>query len=296
MAASRLETRLFSRDFAKRRKGYRPLVDVGSFVDWYLVEEFFRNQDSNFKTSVHLTWTPGGRFAMGPVWDFDLSAGTKWRDDTSPRGWLTRTGRHWITRMLEDPAFSARVKRRWATLRPQVEDVIAQIPASEDAIRDSAIADRLLWPAADSPIPWSNHATSFAGEVEFLQGWLAARVEWFSRPEVGFARTNWTVEERSRVVRVPVRVLAPQGERVSVRYSWRSRTATPGQDFDANDGTLHFRPGDRTESFPVRIHQDRRSERAESINLRLSGVSDNAVLGLPSRVRLRIAANDRRPH
>jgi hypothetical protein len=294
-AARRLEAALYSGHFAHRRTGYRRLVDVGSFVDWYLVEEFFRNQDSNFQTSVNLTWTPGGRFAMGPVWDFDLSAGTKWRDTTGPRGWLTRNGRHWLTRMLEDPAFSARVKKRWATLRPRVEEVIAQIPASADAIRLSANQDRSLWPVEDSPIPWSVHADTFGGEVAFLRRWMDDRVEWLSRPEVGFARTGWTVEERSRTVRVPVRVLAPQGKRVSVRYAWKSGTATRGKDFDVTDGRLVFRPGDRTESFRVRIHQDRRTEKGESINLRLSGVSDNAILGLPSRVRLRIAASDRRP-
>ena len=294
VAASRLETKLFSRDFAHRRKGYRPLVDTGSFVDWYIVEEFFRNQDSNFQTSVNLTWTPGGRFAMGPVWDFDLSAGTKWQGTTTPRGWLTRTGRHWLTRMLEDPAFSARVKRRWATLRPRVKDVIAQIPASADAIRSAALDDWSQWHDGDDQIPGSVHANSFNGEVAFLGRWLTDRVEWFSRPEVGFARTSWTVEERSHVVRVPVRVLAPQGKRVSVRYSWKSGTATPGKDFEVSEGRLRFRPGDRTESFRVRIREDRRTEKGESINLRLSGVSDNAVLGLPSRVRLRIAANDRR--
>ena len=152
-AARRLETTLFSRDFAHRRKGYRPLVDVGSFVDWYLVEEFFRNQDSNFQTSVNLTWTPGGRFAMGPVWDFDLSAGTKWRGTTTPRGWLTRTGRHWLTRMLEDPAFSARVKRRWATLRPRSRRSSPRSRRRRTRSAPPRLDDWSQWHDGDEPDP-----------------------------------------------------------------------------------------------------------------------------------------------
>ena len=48
-------------------------------IDWYLVEELFANQDSNFQSSVNFSWVPGKRFVFGPVWDFDLSAGTRWR-------------------------------------------------------------------------------------------------------------------------------------------------------------------------------------------------------------------------
>jgi len=196
--------------------------------------------------------------------------------------------------VLEDPAFSARVKKRWATLRPRVEKVIAQIPASAAAIRASALADWSQSRAGDGQILGSVHADSFDGEVAFLCDWLAARVEWFSRPEVGFARTTWTVEERSRTVRVPVRLLAPSGQPVSVSYAWESGTATPGKDFGFTGGPLVFRPGETITSFRVRISEDRRRERVESINLVLTGTDPGAVLGSPYRVKVRIGANDRR--
>ena len=58
----------------------------GRLIDWYLVEELFANQDSNFQSSVNFSWVPGKRFVFGPVWDFDLSAGTKWKGSTAGRG------------------------------------------------------------------------------------------------------------------------------------------------------------------------------------------------------------------
>ena len=92
-AVSRFERVLYGPDFADPELGYRKYVDVARLIDWYLVEELFANQDSNFQSSVNFSWIPGKRFVFGPVWDFDLSAGTKWKGSTAAEGWYTRTGK-----------------------------------------------------------------------------------------------------------------------------------------------------------------------------------------------------------
>ncbi len=84
-AVRRFENVLYSPGFADRRTGYAAHVNVKSVIDWYLVQELFRNQDSNFQSSVHFSWKPGGRFRFGPVWDFDLSAGTRFGHRTPQR-------------------------------------------------------------------------------------------------------------------------------------------------------------------------------------------------------------------
>lgn len=65
-AVRRFENTLYSPRFADRRKGYAAHVNVKSVIDWYLVQEFFRNQDSNFQSSVHFSWKPGGASASDP--------------------------------------------------------------------------------------------------------------------------------------------------------------------------------------------------------------------------------------
>ena len=166
---------LYGEDFADPLTGYAAFINVDSVVDWYLVEEFFRNQDSNFASSVNVTFTPGIGFAMGPAWDFDLSAGTKWRISTVPQGWHTRRGGHWIARMFDDPMFAARVKARWAELRPTVDALISQVDPAAGVIRSSALANWPLWPTVVPELQGSVHADSFDGEVAFLRDWLAAR-------------------------------------------------------------------------------------------------------------------------
>lgn len=50
------------------------LIDVDSFVDYYLLQELFLNKDA-FWRSVHFYKEPGGKLHAGPVWDFDQGVG-----------------------------------------------------------------------------------------------------------------------------------------------------------------------------------------------------------------------------
>ena len=87
-AVSRFEKVLYGPDFADPETGYAAYVNVRKLIDWYLVEELFANQDSNFQSSVHFSWVPGKRFVFGPVWDFDLSAGSRWKASSQPDSWV----------------------------------------------------------------------------------------------------------------------------------------------------------------------------------------------------------------
>ncbi len=293
-AVRAFEDVLYGPRFADPERGYAAHIDVGSVVDWYLVEELFRNQDSNFHSSVYVTWAPGAKFAMGPVWDFDLSAGSKWNATTLPEGWHTRVGRHWVARMFRDPAFAARVSARWAQLRPTFEAQVAGLPASADVLREAAARDWQLWHGPQGQVTGSVHADSFDGEVAFLRDWLTARARWMSTPEVSFARASWTVRERRRTAWVPVQLLGDSDAPRSVRYRLRGGTATVGEDFRLTEGTLEFAPGETMRSFPVHVRPDSLREGAEWLSLELVDPGPGVLLGSASRVRLRIAASDQR--
>lgn len=111
------EAALYGAAFADPALGYAAWIDVPSAIDWYLLNELFKNIDSNFYSSVFLYKPRGGKLTFGPVWDFDLSAGNV--DDGNggqSTGWRTRQAA-WFARMFEDPAFAARVRTRWKQLR-----------------------------------------------------------------------------------------------------------------------------------------------------------------------------------
>ena len=287
------EKALYGKGFTDPERGYRPYVDLGSFIDWYLVEELFRNQDSNFFSSVYVSWTPGGKLEMGPVWDFDLSGGTAFRRAVPPRGWHTRTKKHWISRMLKDPDFASRVKSRWTTLRPRVERLVSQLPAAATPLRATAEADWTQWHAGTEMVLGSKHAESFDGEVEFLRDWLTQRIAWMSQPEVGFARAFSSVNERARVMRPRVRLLGEHAAPITVGYQVVGGTATAGVDYSLAPGSLVFAPGRTLQSLPITLIDDREREDRETIKIRLT-TSDDAIVGTPDLLTVKISANDGR--
>ncbi|KRF07758.1 hypothetical protein ASG88_02825 [Nocardioides sp. Soil777] len=287
------EKALYGKRFTDPERGYRPYVDLGSFIDWYLVEELFRNQDSNFFSSVYVSWTPGGKLEMGPVWDFDLSGGTAFRRAVPPRGWHTRTKKHWISRMLKDPDFATRVKSRWTTLRPRVERLVSQLPAAATPLRATAEADWAQWHAGTELVLGSKHAESFDGEVEFLRDWLTQRIAWMSQPEVGFVRAFSSVNERARVMRPRVRLLGEHAAPITVGYQVVGGTATAGVDYSLAPGSLVYEPGRTLQSLPITLIDDREREDRETIKIRLT-TSDDAIVGTPDVLTVKITANDGR--
>ncbi len=292
-AVTRFERVLWGPQFDDPKTGYRAYVDVRRLIDWYLVEELFANQDSNFQSSVHMSWVPGKRFVFGPVWDFDLSGGTKWKASTDPEQWYTRTGRHWISRMLQDPAFAKRVKKRWQALRPTVDAVLAQLPQAADALAASSDADWTQWHADDADLEWTRHARTRNGEVSFLADWLGQRARWLSSNEVRLAKLRTRTPERTRTVWVPVDLDDPQDTAVDVTWSVSAVTAEAGVDFVAEDGRFTFAPGEVRHYVPVHVLDDRATEGRELISVVLRDASGGAVVGSPGYGIVAIEANKR---
>ncbi|GAB3030739.1 hypothetical protein GCM10011376_23640 [Nocardioides flavus (ex Wang et al. 2016)] len=291
-AVRRFEKVLYGPSFAHPTRGYAKYINVRKVIDWYLVEELFSNQDSNFQSSVNFSWVPGKKFVFGPVWDFDLSAGTRWRAYGPSDVWYTRLGGHWVSRMLEDPAFSARVKSRWAKLRPGVREVVSQLPAAAATLAPAAQADWNQWHAAGD-LEWTRHADTLDGEVDFLSGWLTARIAWLSKNEVRLGGTRQSTRERERTVWVPVQLQSPATSSVDVRWGLVAGSATPGEDYVAEQGTVTFAPGQKERYIPVRILDDTRTERRETLRVALTGASGELVVGSPALATVAIRGNRR---
>ncbi|RYJ06204.1 MAG: hypothetical protein EON52_07570, partial [Actinomycetales bacterium] len=118
------ETALYSPDFQADGHSYTEYVDVDSFVDYFIGAEIMKSIDADCRTSCFFTWAAGEPIRMGPMWDYDHSAGY---DDfgprvSSPEGWwaadpepapgYAHHSTHWLARMRQDPAFQAKVRVR----------------------------------------------------------------------------------------------------------------------------------------------------------------------------------------
>ena len=117
---------------------YKDYIDVDSFIDWLILEEFCYNWDAAYIRNVYMYKEPGGKLKFGPVWDFDLSMGSVGYQDWTYQDWATSqnglVGVTWTTYMLEDPAFMERLKARWLEKRDELMQAVDDFFEEEYAI------------------------------------------------------------------------------------------------------------------------------------------------------------------
>ncbi len=60
--------------------GYRAWIDVPSWIDYWVVNEFSNNVDGIWRSAYFYKqpMAVGGKLYAGPLWDFDLANGNAW--------------------------------------------------------------------------------------------------------------------------------------------------------------------------------------------------------------------------
>ena len=94
---------------------YPDVIDVDSFVDYFLFNEFFISYDSgNYSTYCYKDL--GGKLTMGPVWDYDGTMDNYKKEavDTDALAFQTKP---WFDRLCSDQAFIEKLEKRYIALR-----------------------------------------------------------------------------------------------------------------------------------------------------------------------------------
>ena len=180
-------------------------LDINSAVDYYLTKEFTKDNDadfnrSNFFYANDVRVEAASKLVMGPIWDFDRSAGSNTKSGTSnplPTGWWmrgdgspthTNNKIHWYTRLVKDPRFLHALHDRWAAVRGEMEAAFVGGPAVSNAVTKLGGADTTtlgLQVAANDRARWPDHtsrfdqrASSYSGELTWLRKWYKDRFTW----------------------------------------------------------------------------------------------------------------------
>lgn len=145
---TRFERVLYHDRFQDPKDGYRQHVDEQSFIDYYIINEFFLNTDAGLKsTFIHRDIR--GELVMGPVWDFNNAMGNvnsllpkmEWRG-------LFMHERPWFDRLVQDKTFVQAMLLRYKVLRSSflsTERLLAQIDSLSSLIQEEAKRDHLLY-------------------------------------------------------------------------------------------------------------------------------------------------------
>ena len=182
-------------------------LDMSSAVDYYLAREFTKDNDadmyrSNYFYTNNVDSSSADKFFLGPIWDFDRSAGAKDEDGSTtisePTGWWMRgngsqnhdTNKiHWYTRITDDPRFLNALHQRWAAMKQHFEAVgphgvsaaVVKLGGADsyDLGKQVAANDRAVWKSFGGR--YHAKASTYPGELAFLRNWFAQRYAWMDK-------------------------------------------------------------------------------------------------------------------
>lgn len=187
------ETVMDSPSFSDPVNGYAKYIDVGSFIDYFIVNELSKNVDA-YRLSTYLykdNIAQGGKLNIGPVWDYDLAwHNCNYGNSFDYTGWeyqLSDTLHPtpvWWQRLFQDPTFVNSLCYRWDQLRLNVlhlNNMNAYIDSTANALNESQQRNFIQWPILGAyifPNPQNQLNASYQGEVNDLKTWIANRVAW----------------------------------------------------------------------------------------------------------------------
>ena len=173
--------------------GFRKYMDLNSFVDFQIINEFANNVDGyRYSTFFYKKKdSDGGKLFAGPIWDFDLCYGNvdyapdnlatdKWLYPKYGAGeWLPM---HWWARLMEDPDYRKAFSTRWKVLREgpfSTDSIMADIDNHVQNLGEAINRNYNRWPILGQYV-WPNYfvGTTYNDEVNYLKTWMRARLTW----------------------------------------------------------------------------------------------------------------------
>lgn len=184
------ETALLTDDFSADVRTYTDYIDVGSFVDYFLLNEVVRNVDG-YRLSTFLQKDRGGKLQMGPVWDLNIGYDTG--DRVPLDGWVINYNDYvdadawmmpfWWPRLLEDPVFRTAVKDRWNELRGSTLSTArlqSLVDQNASYLINNGAAERnyKVW-SLPSPVNYEESVASLRAYLENRTLWMDQEIQSF---------------------------------------------------------------------------------------------------------------------
>lgn len=172
------------------------MMDVDSFVAFYLLEEFSENPDS-CRTSLYLYQDgPDDVLHMGPVWDFDKALGYaqkgKYGGDPE-RDYVGNIQEYmgtehdctWYTELMKIPEFQDAVQNYYQTTARDVFLSSGQlIEDYRHRIAKSAEHTESIWPVSEIAENCGHDPVQFScwnDAVDYLKSWTEKRIQYFDQ-------------------------------------------------------------------------------------------------------------------
>lgn len=159
--------------------GYPSIIDVPTFIDFMVMNEFSANVDA-YQISTFFHKDRGGKLRAGPVWDFNLSLGhdefgersvtDQWQFDNGDN-----TGAKFWKDLFDNDTYKCYFAKRWSQVtsfgQPLNYDSLEDfIDATVMVIEEASEREQLRW----GTVP------NLDGEVDYIKDFIADRIEWIN--------------------------------------------------------------------------------------------------------------------
>jgi hypothetical protein len=186
------EYALHGSDFTDTSIGYAKYIDVNSFIDLYIINEFSRNTDG-YRLSTYMYKDRndnGGKLTIGPFWDYNLGYGNNencsggltsgW--EVNGDCWQVGDNIFWFQRLLEDNNYHEKLKSRWKYLRERSfhqDSIFNFIDSISLSLDDAQQRNFQQWDILGNYI-WPNYyiGNTYQDELNFLKTWISDRLQW----------------------------------------------------------------------------------------------------------------------
>lgn len=182
---SDFEKALYSYDYDSEDFGYENYIDVNSFIDYFLINEFTSNYDAGSK-STYIYKGIDGKFHMC-VWDFNNAFDNYQENETSYRIFYLQDAL-WYDMLFKDEEFVEKVISRYYELEKQylneeyinsyIDSVIEYLGPAID--RNFEKWGHTFLPEWDRLFDFHRNLHSYDEAVSQLKGYIKNRCEWMN--------------------------------------------------------------------------------------------------------------------
>jgi hypothetical protein len=180
----------------------KPRIDVQSWLDFMLLQELSNNTDG-FAFSMYMTKLPdaqGGKFQMGPIWDFDIGYGNvnynlRYCTNT-PLATVGQGAKRPYKTLFMDPALHGELRCRYQELRKpggvlDVANLESKLDAFQKHIAAAKARDQAKWMNVGKYV-WPNNyvGATWADEIRYLKYWIRRRLAFLDAKLPGSCATQ----------------------------------------------------------------------------------------------------------
>ena len=188
------ESILSSDNFDDPETGYQSIIDIDSFIDFFIMNEITKNIDG-YRLSTFINVDVDKKIKMGPIWDFNLAFGNAdYCDGASTQGWMYNFNSicpgdvwqvpFWWRRLMESVYFKEKLKDKWQLYRSNNLsnlNIESQIDSYVEYLNTNNVVSENFykWPILSRYV-WPNYfiGATHESEINYLKGWINQRLNW----------------------------------------------------------------------------------------------------------------------